>query len=104
MIVEMRTYTFLPGKVQEYLRLYEEEGMPIQRSILGNMLGYFTTEIGPLNQVIHLWGYESLEDRSRRRAELQAHSGWQAYVAKIRPLLQAQESRILLPTRFSPIQ
>ena len=47
MIVEMREYTLAPGKVPEYFKLYEAEGMAIQREILGRNLGYYSTEIGP---------------------------------------------------------
>ena len=32
----------------------------LQQRILGNLIGYFTTEIGMLNQSVHLWGYTSL--------------------------------------------
>lgn len=37
---------------------------------LGRLLGYFITEIGELNAVVHLWGYDSFEERARRRAAL----------------------------------
>jgi len=104
MIVEQRTYTLHVGKVPEYLRLYESEGMAIQTRILGRLVGYFTTDIGPLNQIIHMWGYDSLEDRARRRAQMQADPGWKAYVAKIQPLIHTQETKILIPTSFSPIR
>jgi hypothetical protein len=78
--------------------------MPIQTKILGRMVGYFTTELGPLNQIIHMWGYDSFEERTRRRAQMAADPGWKAYVAKIQPLIQTQESKILNPTSFSPIR
>ncbi len=104
MIVEQRTYTLHPGKVPEYLRNYESEGMAIQTRILGRMVGYFTTEIGPLNQIIHMWGYDSFEERAKRRAQMAADPGWKAYIAKIQPLIQTQETKILIPTSFSPIR
>jgi hypothetical protein len=104
MIVEQRTYTLQVGKVPEYLKLYEAEGLAIQTRILPRMVGYYTTEIGPLNQIIHMWGYESFEERTRKRAELGGDPGWQAYVAKIRPLILSQETKILLPTSFSPVR
>jgi len=104
MIVEQRTYTLHPGKTAEYLRLYESEGMAIQAPILGRMVGYFTTELGPLNQIVHMWGYDSFEERTRRRAQMQADPAWRAYVAKVQPLIQQQESKILNPTSFSPIR
>jgi hypothetical protein len=100
-IVEMREYTLAPGKVPEYFKLYEAEGMAIQREILGRNLGYYSTEIGPsLNMVVHLWAYDSFDDRVARRKQLQAHPGWQAYVQKMRPMLVAQTSRILTPAPF----
>jgi hypothetical protein len=104
MIVEMRTYTMYAGKMGEYLRLYENEGMPIQMAILGRMVGYYTTEIGTLNQAIHMWGYEDLNERVAKRAKLFQDPQWLAYVAKIVPLLQSQESTILYPTSFFKVQ
>jgi hypothetical protein len=104
MIVEERIYTLYPGKQAEYLKHYQEEGLEVQSRILGRMVGYFTTEVGPLNQVIHMWGYDSFEERLRRRAELFKDPTWLGYVAKIRPLILSQENKILLPTPFSPIR
>lgn len=103
MIVEQRTYTLEVGNVPTYLAMYQAEGIEIQRRILGNMLGYFSTEVGTLNQIVHMWGYDSFEDRLRRRATLGAEPDWQAYVAKLRPLILKQENKILIPAPFSPI-
>ncbi|MBV8991512.1 MAG: NIPSNAP family protein [Solirubrobacterales bacterium] len=100
MIVEMREYTLHSGKVPEYLELYEHEGLEIQREILGRLVGYYSTEVGEINQIVHLWAYESFEDRLQRRARLSANQGWQSYVQKIRPLLLEQRNRILKPAPF----
>jgi hypothetical protein len=99
-IVEMREYTLHAGKVPEYLQLYEREGLAIQRELLGQLVGYYATEIGGVNQVVHLWGYESFEDRAERRERLAAHPGWQAYVQKIRPMITEQRNRIMKPASF----
>ena len=103
MIVEQRTYRFKAGKVPTFMAIYEEKGLEIQKRILGNLIGYFATEIGPLNETMHLWGYASLDDRTARRAALMADEGWRAFLAEILPLLEMQETKILLPTGFSPI-
>ena len=103
MIVEQRTYTLHIGKAGEYLRLYEAEGMEVQKRILGKMVGYYTCETGDLNQIIHLWAYDDLNERARRRAELFRDPTWLAYIPMIVPLIVTQESRFLTPTRFSPI-
>lgn len=102
MIVEERIYTLMVGKVPDYLRIYESEGLAIQKEILGTMVGYFSTEFGPLNQIVHLWAYRDLADREARRRRLAAHPGWQAYVAKIRPWVTNQENKLLIPAGFSP--
>lgn len=100
MIVEQRTYTTHPGKWRDYLALYEAEGLQVQKRILGRMVGYYYCEIGVLNQIVHLWAYEDLDERTRRRAELAADPQWQTYVKKMLPLLQTQESRLLMPAAF----
>ena len=102
MIVEMRTYTLKPGQVGNYLKLYEAEGLETQTRILGRLLGYYASETGDVNQVIHLWAYDDLADRQRRRAALFADPVWLAYIPKIVELIVTQESKILNPARFSP--
>lgn len=100
MIVEQRTYTTHPGRWRDYLALYEAEGLEPQKRILGRMVGYYTCDIGELNQIVHLWAYDDLNDRARRRAELMQDPQFKSYVAKMLPMLQSQASRILTPAPF----
>ncbi len=102
MIVEERIYRFKPGMIPQFMELYEAGPLALQRRILGDLRGYYVTEIGGLNQTVHLWGYTSLDDRAARRARLMQEPEWKAFLAQILPMLETQESRILLPTRFSP--
>lgn len=104
MIVEERVYRLHAKKVPEFLRIYEEYGFSVHTKILGNLIGYFTTDVGHLNQVVHLWGYKSHDDRARRRARLLKSKEWNACADMLVPLIISQENRILVPTRFSPIR
>jgi hypothetical protein len=104
MIVEERTYTVKPGTVSQYYDDYNPRGLQIQKRILGNLIGYFHTEIGPLNKIVHLWGYESLADREKRRAALAADPEWLAYLRQSPDIIVDMESRILIPAPFSPIR
>ena len=88
----------------QYLKLYETEGMAIQKPILGRMVGYYQTEFGPLNQIVHMWAYESLAERTEKRARLGADPAWQAYIAKTRPLTMTQESKLLMPAPFLQVK
>jgi hypothetical protein len=104
MIVEQRIYTLIPGKLPEFLDIYERLGWPIAKEKMGKMLGYFYSEVGELNQVIHQYGYESFEERLRLRAEINKDPEWQKYGAAARPLIIRQENRIMIPARYSPIK
>jgi NIPSNAP protein len=103
-IVEQRDYHVYTGKLPELVRLYGDEGIAIQQEILGGLVGAFTVEVGELSTYTHLWRYDSFEERLERRARLQADPRWQAFLPKILPLIHKQQSRILLPTPFSPIK
>ena len=89
MILEMRTYRMKVGSVPAYLRIVGEEGIEVQQSHLGQLVGYFFTEIGPLNEIVHMWSYDPR---------------WQAVLEKIVPLIETMNSKILKPTAFSPIR
>ena len=103
MIVEQRDYHVHTGKLSELVRLYAEEGIAIQQEVLGGLIGVFTTDVGALSTYTSLWGYESFAEREERRAALQSRPDWQAFLARIQPLIHTQQNRILVPTAFSPI-
>ena len=95
MYVEERMYTLHPGTSAEYLKHYQNDGMKVQLRHLPHMVGYYFTEIGTLNMIIHMWAYESLDQRDKCRAAMSADPDWQEYLKKIRPLMKRQESRIM---------
>ena len=57
-----------------------------------------------MNHVVALWAYRDLNDRLARRAAMMADPDWQAYLKLVDGLIDLQNSRILLPTGFSPLQ
>ncbi len=93
--VEMRTYELIPGTANTYAALYLEEGFAIQKSHLGEPVGYYVSEVGDLNQVIHMWRYDSLEQRTQKRTALFSDPAWLDYVSKIGPMVVTQKNMIL---------
>jgi hypothetical protein len=104
MIVEQRDYHVTTGKLPELVRLYETEGIELQQSYLGGFVGAFTTDIGALSTYTSLWRYDDYAQREERRGKLQADPQWQAFLARIQPLIHTQQNRILVPTAFSPLR
>lgn len=102
MIIDHRVYTCAPNKLPLFAKLYEEEGLPLQRKYLGEPIGFYQTHIGALSRLVHLWQYESLADRETRRGAMEADPAWQAYREKVRrtDYLIDMRNEILTPVSF----
>jgi hypothetical protein len=100
MIFELRTYTLKQGTLAEVVKAASTVARDIRKDNYGKLEGYWQTEIGPLNQVLHLWSYQSLNERAQLRAELNKNPRWSAeYVPLIRPNLIRQDIRLLNAVR-----
>ena len=104
MIVEMRTYNIKTARLNDFIKIYDEEIREVHTKILGNQIGFFYSEFGKLNQVVHLYGYDNYEDRSKRRKELSENLAFKNYVKKVADLIVSQDNQVLIPTDFSKIK
>jgi len=104
MIVDVRCYTIQPRKMTTYLKIFEEDGLPVQQRNGLKLLGYFVHSVGRLNRVTHMWEFDSLADMEQKRAARDADPGWAEYQAKTDGLVQAQENSLTTPAPFSPIK
>jgi hypothetical protein len=96
MIYELRTYTVKPGTVGDMVKAASTVSADIRGNNFGKLEGYWFTEIGPLNQVLHMWSYSDLNERARLRGELAKNARWTSeYIPLIRPILVRQEVRLL---------
>jgi hypothetical protein len=67
----------------------------VQLKHLPHLVGYYFVEVGPQNTIVHLWAYDSLDQRDKCRANMAADPAWQSYVDKGRPLMVKQETRVM---------
>jgi len=95
MIYEVRTYTLKPGGVPQFEQNFAE-ALP-HREKYSKLGAFWHTEIGPLNQVIHVWGYENLGERTKIRAEAANDPNWPP---KSDGLILNMESEIFTPAEF----
>ena len=102
MIVDLRIYTVRPGKLAAFVALYRDYAWALQTKHLGTCVGWYTVVEGSLNQVVHLWQYESQADREARRAAMADDPAWGEYIRRSDEAgyLVAQENRLLRPTEF----
>lgn len=104
MIYELRTYQLVPGGVQQYLELARTKILPCIAEHGIKPLGFWTTEIGPLNEVVHLWGYADLNERQAKWAAWAKDPRRAEVLANLRPIVVRQSNKILSPTAFSEMK
>jgi hypothetical protein len=97
MIIEMRTYTLKPGTLAEAEKRFGE-ALPV-REKHSKLAAFWHTEVGPLNQIIHVWTYDDFAHRAAVRAASQKEEGWPP---PIREFVVDQYSEIFHPAPFSP--
>ena len=101
-IYELRTYTVIVGKMAEVVGLYQAEGWPALAKHPPKLVGYFTGDIGAINQLVHLWKFDDDADRRAFWAGLFADPDFMAFAAKLRPLLLSQENKLLMASPWGP--
>lgn len=104
MVVDVRTYTLIPRKMAKYLELFEKHGLPVMKRHGLELAGYYVSQIGPLNQVVHLWRYDSLADMESKRTARDADPAWGEYLSLTEGMVLAQDNKVMRPTSFSPIR
>jgi hypothetical protein len=97
MIYEFRTYNLVPGSLPEFLKRFGEAYE--HRKAYSEMSAFWYTDIGPLNQVIHVWPYKDLNERARIRGEALKGGKWPP---KVQEFCVDQMAEIYVPTSFSP--
>jgi hypothetical protein len=101
-IYELRTYDVVVGKMAEVVSLYNTEGWPAIQRHPERLVGYFTGDVGAINQVIHLWKFEDDADRRAFWAGVFADEAFMDFARKLRPLLLSQNNKLMLASPWGP--
>ena len=96
-IYEKRTYDVKVGHMPEVFRLYQEEGWP---AITGGgfdakLVGYFTSDTGPLHQLIHIWKFDDDADRRAFWQGVFSDDEFMKFAVQIRQHIGAQNVQLL---------
>lgn len=106
MLLDHRTYVCRPGTIQKQIAIYEQYGLAAQKRHLGEPLAWLVTESGNINTYVHIWVYESADDRAKKRAAMAADPEWQAFLQKSSEAgyLISQQNNLMTPAAFAPIK
>ncbi|MDP6513305.1 MAG: NIPSNAP family protein, partial [SAR202 cluster bacterium] len=97
MIHEIRTYDLKPRSVPEFEK--RTAAMIEGRKNYSQVGGFWSTEVGPLNQVVHIWPYEDLNARTEIRSKAVADGAWPPNNSELTLNMQ---SEIFFPAPFMP--
>ena len=101
-IYELRTYRTHYQKSPEWLSHFRAV-LPARQEY-SKLVSVWSSDVGSLNQLVHLWVYDDLNQRAQVRTRVLEDSRWQDYLARSVPLLQEQQSVVLIPAAHSPLQ
>lgn len=97
MIYEIRTYSLAMGSLAETEKRFGEAYEA--RKKYSPLAAFFHTEVGPLNEIIHIWPYKDLEERAKVRAEAAKDANWPP---KISEFIVNQKVEIVVPFPSAP--
>jgi hypothetical protein len=95
-IYEMRTYTLIVGKMADVVQLYKTEGWPALQKHPQKLVGYFTGDIGAMNQLIHIWKFDDDADRRAFWAGVFSDEEFMAFARQLRPMILSQENKLMM--------
>ena len=98
MVYEIRTYGLAAGSLAEVEKRFGEAYQ--HRKKYSELAAFWHIEIGPLNEIIHVWPYRDLGERARVRAEVAKEPNWPPKIAEF---IRSMHSEILVPFPFSPL-
>ena len=97
MIYEVRTYDLKPHTQAEVEKRFGEAYE--KRKKYSEMAAFWHTEIGPLNQIVHVWPYKDLGERDRIRAAAVKDRVWPPRIGEF---VANMRSDIMIPFDVSP--
>ena len=103
MIYDYREYTFKPGKVPAYMAAVEELSIPIRAKYGIKLAGWYYSDIGELNRVVHIWAYRDYAHLEEAKAQVAKDPDWTGkYIPRVAGLLESQKTYLMLSPDFAP--
>ena len=108
MILELRVYRCVPGRLPALLKRFENTTLKLWEKHGIKQAGFFTTLIGESNQELtYMLAWESLADREKKWTAFQGDPDWISARAKTEEdgqIVGNIVSQLLVPTSFSAVK
>lgn len=103
MIYDMRIYDLVPGAREAYMEAAREVALPVRRRYGIKLAGWFYSEVGTLNRVVHIWAFRDWAHMEACKTQMRADPEWvKDYVPRVLPLIVRQTNQIMEAADFFP--
>ncbi|MEP4377765.1 MAG: NIPSNAP family protein [Paracoccaceae bacterium] len=102
--VDERTYTIAYTQVPNYVAITKALAKPLVQEMGWQLIGYFFSITGKINQVVHLWYWDDHAQREACQARAVSDPRWALYQAGNGHRVVDQQNRYLVPTSFSTVK
>ena len=97
----MRTYDIAMGETPEYMAAVREVALPVRESYGVKLAGWYYTDIGALNKVVHIWAYRDYTHFEEAREAFRTDERWlNDYVPRVKGIVLRQENQIMRASDF----
>ncbi|MGY9057014.1 MAG: NIPSNAP family protein [Alphaproteobacteria bacterium] len=103
MLYELRKYTLQVGTMATVLDLYGNLGYPaFSAEEKARLVGYFTSDTGTLNQIVHLWRFTDDAERRAHWKGVFSNAAFMDFAKQLRPNILSQENQLLNEAPWGP--
>lgn len=101
MIYNMRMYDFNPGDVPKYMDAVRDIALKVRQDHGAKLAGWYYTDIGQLNRVVHIWAYEDYAHFEKARDAIRSDPRWEGeYLPRVRGLIVKQQDMMMKASDF----
>ena len=101
MIYDMRTYDIEMGKIPEYMAAVRDVALPVRENYGIKLAGWYFTDIGTLNRVVHIWAYRDYAHYEEARNAFRSDQRWvDEYLPRVRGMIVRQKNQMMQAADF----
>ena len=104
MIYLEATLQVVPGKMREFMDVFEKEFLPENNKLGRKLLAQWFTSIGTLDEVTDLWVYDDLGQMQRFQEARTKSPGFAKASERVRALIAHETTRLMVPTPLSEMK
>ncbi|MCY4377644.1 MAG: NIPSNAP family protein [Spirochaetaceae bacterium] len=96
MIHDMRIYDVQPGAVPTYMAAVGDLALKIRKDHGVKLAGWYYTDIGPLNRIVHIWAYQDYAHFQEAREKVRTDPRWiNEYLPRVKSLVVRQQDMMM---------